>query len=124
MNERFDITNDASVPVTSKAEQLTQQPKHKTSRLALLIVGLVASCALAIGFMYYWHSSVVMAPTIYGSKRVISTSKELVSSPEITESNYEAELAEIELDFEESVLELEQSLDEIDSELELQFDTQ
>lgn len=122
MNERFDITNDASVPLQSKAEQLAQQPKHTTSRLALLIVGLVASCALAIGFMYYWQTSIVMAPTIYGVKRNASASKELVSSPEITEVNYETELAEIELDFEESVLELEQSLDEIDAELEAQFD--
>jgi hypothetical protein len=124
MDKRFDITNDASVSLPSKAEQLAQQPKHTTSRLGLLIVGLVASCALAIGFMYYWQTSIVLAPTIYGSKRDVSASEEMVSSSEITESNFEAELAEIELDFQETEAELDMSLDEIDAELEAQFDAQ
>jgi hypothetical protein len=124
MNERFDITEDASLPIADKAAQLEQQPRHTTSRLALLVVGLIATCALAFGVLHYVRSSRIEMPPIYGSKHLQSTSAATSSAPAIDESNYEAELAEIELDFQESEVELDQSLDAIDAELEAQFDAQ
>lgn len=124
MNERFDITNDAPLPLADKAAQLAQQPGHTTSRLALLVIGLVAVCALALGVAHYWRSSYVEMPPTYGIERNTSTSTEDTTPSEIDESNYEAELAEMELDFQESEVELDQSLDEIDAELEAQFDAQ
>jgi hypothetical protein len=124
MNERFDITDDASLPIADKAAQLAQQPRHTTSRLALLVVGLIAACALALGVASYWRSSYVEMPPTYGIEREEPATTEDSSTSEIDESNYEAELAEIELDFQESEAELDQSLDDIDAELEAQFDAQ
>jgi hypothetical protein len=124
MNERIDITNDALPPLPDTAAELAQQPRHTTSRLALLVVGLVASCSLAVGCFMYWRDSNIALPPIYGVSRTQNDSTGTSTVPEIDESNFEAELAEIELDFQETEAELDMSLDEIDAELEAQFDAQ
>lgn len=122
MNERFDITQDAQ-PVQSKADMLAQQPQHKTSRLALLVVAFVAACGLALGIAYYWRSAHVDLPPTYGIDQQQEISSES-GTAEIDESNYEAVLSEMELEFQETDLEVEQSLDDIDTEFEAQFDSQ
>lgn len=121
MNERFDITNDAPVPAAQKAAALEQQPRHTTSRLALLLVGFVAVCGLALGVAQYWRSSYVSLPPIYGVDRTATSTED--GSPEINESNYETELAEMELEYQESEAELDESLDEIDAEFEAELDS-
>lgn len=120
MNERFDTTNDAPLPASEKAAVLDQQPRHTTSRLALLLVGFIAVCGLALGVAQYWRSSYVSLPPTYGLDRTATSTEN--GSTEIDESNYEAELAEMELQYQESETELDESLDEIDAEFEAEFD--